>query len=76
MITQYEVSHLLKDEIPQLEEKTYPAKLSLEIYAAMNYFTDYTRHAVKEHDLICARKCFALAEKLYRQGDKLVRLLI
>ena len=76
MITQYEVSSVLREEIPQLTWKVYPSAISLEVYVSMNYFSDYTKHAVEEHDFNLAKKCFALAEKLYRQGDRIVRLLI
>jgi hypothetical protein len=76
MITQYEANSLLKEEFPQLAGKIYPSKISLEVYASMNYFSDYTRHAVEEHNFNLAKKCFVLAEKLYREGDRIVRLLI
>lgn len=76
MITQYEANSLLKEEIPQLAGKIYPSRISLEIYASMNYFSDYTKHAIEQHDFNVAKKCFALAEKLYRQGDRIVRLLV
>ncbi len=76
MITQYEVPSLLKEEIPQLAGKMYLSKVSLQIYSSINYFSDYTKHAVEDHNFNLARKCFALAEKLYREGDRLVRLLI
>lgn len=76
MITQYEVYSLLTTELPQLAEKNYPSRASLQMYAALNYFTDYTKHVVKDHNFGVARKCFAIAEKLYLQGDPLVRLII
>lgn len=76
MITQYEVSSLLRQEIPQLDTNAYPSKSSLEVYVSMNFFSDYTKHAVVEHDFNAAKKCFALAERLYLQGDRIVRTLI
>lgn len=76
MITQYEVPGLLRTEIPAINAQPFPGRASLEIYASINSLTDYTKHAVQEHDLTLAGKCFALAEKLYRNGDALVRLLI
>jgi len=76
MITQYEVSSMLREEIPQLAGKVYPSNISLEVYASMNYFSDFTKHAVQKHDFNLAKKCFALAERLYRQGDRIVRSLI
>lgn len=76
MITQYEVPGLLREEIPSMTIQPFPGRASLEIYAAINSFTEYTKHAVQHHNLSLAGKCFALAEKLYRNGDALVRLLI
>ncbi|MET0463475.1 MAG: hypothetical protein ABW007_09980 [Chitinophagaceae bacterium] len=76
MITQYEVSSLLKSTIPPLSAKTYPSKISLEVYACMNYFSDYTKQAVEEHNFNLAKKCFNLAEALFRDGDKVVKMLI
>lgn len=76
MITQYDVTPLLKKEIPQLVEKVYPARISLQVYVSMNYFSEYTKHAVEEHDFNLAKKCFALANKLYSEGDRMVRLLV
>ena len=76
MITKYEVASFLHNELPQLGAKTYFSKPSLEIYIAITQFSDCTKHAVQEHNLGLAKKCFVLAEKLYRYGDNLVRLLI
>ncbi len=76
MISQYEVPGLLRDEIPSFVTQAHPGRATLEIYASINDFTDYTRHAVEEHDFNLAKRCFALAEKLYGNGDRMVRLLI
>jgi hypothetical protein len=38
MMTQYEVSTLLREEIPQFSGNVYPPKISLEAYASMNLF--------------------------------------
>ncbi len=76
MITRYEVPVLLKESIPGLDQTAIPTKASLEIYVAMNSFTDYTRHAVEDHNMNLAKRCFTVAEKLYREGDSLVRMLI
>jgi hypothetical protein len=76
MITQYEISTVLREEIPQFAGNVYPSKISLEVYASMNFFSEYTRDAVEQHDFSRAKKCFALAEKLYRQGDNTVRSII
>jgi hypothetical protein len=59
-----------------LATKIYPSGISLEVYVSMSYFSNYTRHAVEEHNFNLTKICFALAEKLYRKGDSIVRLLI
>lgn len=76
MISQFEVSGLLRREIPSLANHYCPSKPSLEVYAFMNYFSDYTREAVEHHEMGTARKCFLLADRLFRNGDRMVRTLI
>lgn len=76
MITRYEVPVILKETIPGLSNNCLSTKASLEIYVSMNSFTDYTRAAVVERNMQLAKRCFAIAEKLYKEGDSLVRLLI
>ncbi len=76
MITRYEVPAFLEEEMPQIAGKIYHSKVSIDVYTAMSFFSDYTKHAVIEHNFNLAKKCFSLAEILYRNGDRLVRLLI
>ena len=78
MITQYEVPGLLQEAIPQMPATTqfHSVRLTTDIYTSINYFSAYTKHAVEAHNFSLARKCFAFAEKLYKQGDSLIRLLI
>jgi len=76
MISQYEVGGILRAELPQLATKACPARMSLEVYAFINYFTDYTREVVERHDFSAATKCFQVAENLFRQGDRMVRMLV
>lgn len=76
MISQYEVPGLLKEELPRLQSKLYPMHGMLDVYRSVHDFTDYTRAAVQEHHIHTVRKCFRLAERLYRQGDTIVKLCI
>jgi len=76
MITQYEVDAYLKEIIPQLAMKAYPTRASLAIYISIDHLTNYTKHALEEHNFRQAKKCFALAESLYLNGDSTIRLLI
>ncbi|MBO9199578.1 MULTISPECIES: DUF7674 family protein [Niastella] len=76
MISQYEVPALLNEELPSLENSTCPIHLSVSVYKTIHDFTEYTKTAVQKHHLPLAKKCFKLAEKLYREGDKIVRMCI
>lgn len=76
MITQFQASSLLKQEIPGLSSINCPTRVSLEIYSSMNYFSDYTKHSLEDHDFSQAKKCLFLAGRLYRHGDNIVKMLI
>ena len=76
MITSEQVPSLLQHEIPTLANKEYPSKTYLKIYAAINYFSDYTILVVEKKDKPMIDKCLVLAEKLYKEGDAIVKLLI
>lgn len=73
MITQYEVPSLLKEEMPAISGDSYPARFNMDIYKSVQYFSDYTRKAVLDHNHQLAKKCFTLAGRLYRNGDKIVK---
>ena len=76
MITQYEVPSLLREELPQLAGKIQPTNVMIDVYKSVNYFTNYAKEAVRDHHFNLAKKCFILAEKLYRNGDNIVRMAI
>lgn len=76
MITQFQATSLLKQEIPGLSAIGCPTRVSLEIYSSINFFSDYTRHSLEGHHFMQAKKCLSLADKLYRHGDNIVKMLI
>lgn len=76
MITRYEVPSLLKEELPTIAGDQYPARFTMDIYRSVQCFSDYTKHAVLDHNLQLAKKCFALAGKIYRDGDNIVKNVI
>jgi hypothetical protein len=73
MITQFEIPSLLKAALPAIAGDDYPTRTTMNIYKSVQCFSDFTRHAVQDHNFNLAKKCFALAEKLYRQGDAIVK---
>ena len=76
MITQYEVSSILRQEIPQLARREYTQQIDLNVYVFMNYFLTYTKQTVTEHKYFAAKKCFVLADRLFKHGDGVVKNLV
>lgn len=76
MITQYEIPGLIRTEIPSLAEVPHMCRQSMEIFASMHDLTDCARQSVQSHNYSLAKKCFSLAEKLYRHGDRVVKMMV
>lgn len=76
MITHYEVPALIRREIPSLAGIAHSGRVTLEVYCSLHDLTDCARNSVEEHNFNLAKKCFILAERLYRHGDRTVRMLI
>ncbi|GLU53834.1 DUF7674 family protein [Dyadobacter frigoris] len=79
MITQFQVIGLLKEELPKITHdgnfQEIPRAFS-SIHAAIYSLSDFTRINLELKHFQTARKCFALAEKIYLEGDIMVQLLI
>lgn len=79
MITSFQVHSFFQDELPVLKGKanfSEREKRILSARSAMYFFLDYTRLAIAARNLNKVKKCLLLAEKLYNNGDLVVRLLI
>src|SRR5882724_3799863 len=73
MITQYEVPGYLAQVLPSRALHPQMGPVSMNVYKELQYFTDYTRRAVGRHNYTLAKKCFCLADRLYANGDRIVR---
>ena len=76
MIKQYELPGLLRQEMPAMAMHLNACQPSLEIYVFVNEFVKYTRHAIEDHNFELAKKSFNLADKIYCNGDRQVKVLI
>ena len=76
MITQYKLHPVPADKLPLEFLKPYTSRASSEMYEYINYFTNYTKNALEEHNFTRAKKCLVLAEKMYLKGDAMIRFLI
>lgn len=73
MITQYQVQDFLKSAMPQITPATQPVRFEMEMYPCLQSFTDYTKSAIRRHNFELARKCCEFAERLYTNGDRMVK---
>jgi hypothetical protein len=79
MMTQLQVIRLIRREMPVVAEregiKMMPARCN-SIHASIHLLSECTAGALSHRHFSMAQKCFALAERLYLEGDAMVRLLI
>jgi len=79
MISRYEASQMidseLKHNICRLNKNRtgLNVDLSFDIYRSVNDLTEIAWRAAVEHDFILLKQCFVLAEKLYNNGEQLVK---
>ena len=79
MITQFQIIGLLKQELPKMNGKAYFSEIPRafsSIHASIHCLSDFTRRNLESKHFTTARKCFALAERIYIDGDIMVQLLI
>jgi len=76
MISQYEGTKLIESEFPQLTNLYKRSSLSTDIYKSVQRLLDFSKEAVLDYNLNLSRKCFALAKRLYTQGDLIIRSAI
>lgn len=73
MITQYELPAYVREI---MNGATYPdltARMQTNVYTSLQSFTKYTAKAFIEHNMKLAQQCCALAERLYINGDTIVK---
>ena len=73
MITQYEVPGYLVELTSKFSTGDESGVTRTNIYKEIHQFTEYTRQAVEKNNYALAGKCFGLADKLYTDGDTVVK---
>ena len=79
MISRYEASQMidteLKHKISFLNSNRTGLNLDLsfDFYRSVNDLTEIAQKAAANHDFILLKQCIALAEKLYNNGERLVK---
>ena len=73
MFTQYQVPALLEQGLPGFSLHPCLGQVTLNIYNDIQIFAEYTKHAVARRNYGLARKCFWIADRLYINGDRVVK---
>lgn len=73
MINQFEVPAYLADELPEIREELKSVLPTFSVIKSIQCLSDYTRRKVMQHNLRLVRKCFAVAETMYVNGNTMVR---
>lgn len=76
MINQFEVPMYLEDQLPDITKDLKQVKDLANAYQSVHVLLDYTFSNIKEHNLTIVKKCFAVAEKLFAKGNKIVKCAI
>jgi hypothetical protein len=79
MISRFEVSQVVNDALKKNIKKLHPYSLcfnldlSLDMYTSVHDLTTVAKNAADSHDLILLKQCMNVAEKLYKDGERLVQ---
>ena len=79
MISRYEVSRVINDTLGQKIGRIHPnlqslnLDLSLDMYTSVNDLTLLAKNAATTHDMILLNQCLSVAERLYKDGERLVQ---
>ena len=79
MISRYEVSQVINDALKQKIKRLRPYSqcfnldLSLDMYTSMHDLATLAKNAADSHDIISLKQCMNVAERLYNDGEHLVK---
>jgi hypothetical protein len=76
MVSKYEVSELIEAELYKIRAGFHSNYASANIYKSVECLTDCTKQAVQDHNFNLSKKCFLLAERLYANGDSIIKSAI
>ncbi len=72
MISYREVPQILSDEFPEIQSEVNTPECFGSVYMQLTRFAAFTNKLVEQRNFPMVKKCFALAETFYRQGDRIL----
>ncbi|CAN5131645.1 hypothetical protein BH09BAC5_BH09BAC5_07730 [soil metagenome] len=73
MITENEVSDILGEELPEINNELEKLSNLSNIYKTMQCFADYTKQLIRKGNLKEVKHCFLVAEKILKNGNGTVK---
>jgi hypothetical protein len=79
MISRYEASQMIDSELGykiaclNANRTGLNVDLSFDLYRSVHDLTEIAQKAANDHDFILLKQCISLAEKLYANGERLVK---
>jgi len=79
MISRYEASQMIDSELRykvsclNSNRTGLNVDVSFDLYRSVHDLTEIAKKAATDHDFILLKQCFAIAEKLYNNGERLVK---
>ncbi len=73
MITENEVSDILGEELPDINNELEKLSNSGNMYKAMQCFADFTIQLIRKGNLAEVKHCFNIAERLLNEGNNHVK---
>lgn len=73
MITENQVSEILGEELPEINNELEKLPNSNNIYKTIECFVDFTKHLISKGSLKEVKHCFNLAEKMLENGNNTVK---
>lgn len=72
-MNQYEVPAYLIDNMPEIDEELKQITPLFNIINSIQCLTNFTRKKIIQHNLKDVKKCFAVVENIYSNGNILVK---
>ena len=72
MITEHQVSDILGEELPEINNELEKLPNSNNIYKTIECFVDFTKQLISEGNFKEVKHCFNVAEKMLKNGNNTV----
>ncbi len=73
MLSQNQIPEYIVNELPEIKQELESVAATLNILKIIKCPANYTRIKVMQHDLKAVKKCFAVADNIYSEGNTIAK---